>query len=162
MDRASRKHPWLEVKGLRHRCRETGAREVCSASRTRPENAELVSLRIGENNPWTLALSDVDTNGAQREQAFDLVVLIVRTEVKMQSVLYCLCLRDPNEQKSGELVRSGSDFHHIRRLLNYHPSECPLPPPSQEHRIARVDIRLLPFESHKLTLQRTPNPREVR
>ncbi len=131
---------------------------VLSASCTYSKNAELVSLRIGENDPRPLALSNVDSNSAQREQTIDFIIPIVGAEVEVQPVLYRLCLRNPNEQKSGKLVRGRPDLHYVGRFANDHPFKCPLPPASQQHRIAGVNIRLLPFESHKLDVTTTAQP----
>jgi hypothetical protein len=60
---------------------------------TRGQNAELVALRVGEYNPRLLPLSDIDTRRAQAEEALDFGVLIIGSEIDVQSVLHRRALR---------------------------------------------------------------------
>lgn len=51
------------------------------------QDAELVALWVCEQNPWLLALTDVDFAGAESQHAFDLGPLIVGAESKCRRFL---------------------------------------------------------------------------
>src|SRR5580704_11803229 len=63
------------------------------------QDAELVALRVGQDNPALLALADIGVPGAQAEQAADLLALLPvgRAEVEMEPVLDALALGHAGE-----------------------------------------------------------------
>jgi hypothetical protein len=62
------------------------------------ENAELVALRIGQNHPRNVALSNVNTRRSERDESPNLGGLIVRTKIDMETILALLRLVDSQEQ----------------------------------------------------------------
>ena len=115
----------------------------------RSEYAELVSLRVGENNPRLLALPDVRSRGAKRNQPFDLNVSVVWPEVEVQPILDRLRLRDGDEEESRQTIHSGSNLELVGVVVDDHPAERFPPPPPEAARISCTDDCLFPLEAHE-------------
>jgi hypothetical protein len=122
---------------------------------SRSKNAELVTLRVAQNDPCLVALADVSVCGPEAHKPFDLGVLIVWAEVKVKPVLARLGLWCRNEQNSRKAIFARSYLEFVGRVVNYHPAQRHLPPSTQRHWIFRFDVYLLPFEAHELSIKGT-------
>jgi hypothetical protein len=112
------------------------------------EHAKLIPLRVGEHDPWLLALSDVNSSSAQGKQTVDLLILILRAKVEVEPILARLPIKNPDKQKPRKPVRRRTDLEYLDRLVDDHPPQRPSPPASQRHRILRVNAYLFPFKTH--------------
>jgi len=113
------------------------------------QDAELVALRVCEDHPrHAIALTDVDTGGAESQQALDLGVLIVWAEVEVDTVLDALARSRREEEDAGPLLRRGSNLELDRALVDHDPTECFGPPESETDVVDRFDHHLFPCEAH--------------
>jgi len=58
------------------------------------KDAELIAFRVGEYHPRRVTLPDIGPPSTEGKETFDFCGLIDRTEVRMESVLACLLLRN--------------------------------------------------------------------
>ena len=123
-----------------------------SGWRPAAENAELVALRVGKNDPRHIPLPDVDIPGAQGEKALDLVGLIVRSEIQMEPILSRFGFGYPDEDDSWRLPGMFLDFELLGVFVHHRPAEGSSPPSPQAHRVGRVDYYLLPPQRHGYTV----------
>src|SRR5688572_4329147 len=64
------------------------------------KDAELIAFRVGEYHPRRVTLPDIGPPSTEGKETFDFCGLIDRTEVRMESVLACLLLRNRHEQQA--------------------------------------------------------------
>ena len=113
------------------------------------QDTELISLRIGENNPRLGTLADVYSCGSKAEEATHLAGLVVWSEVEVKTVFGCLGSVDPQKQKTRNDVSRRSDLEHVWMfVVDDHPVERFPPPLAQGGRVFSVNRYLLPFETH--------------
>ena len=62
------------------------------------KDAKHIAFRVGECYPRRVTLPDIRPPSTEGKETFDFCGLIDRTEVKMESVLACLLLRNRDEQ----------------------------------------------------------------
>lgn len=117
-----------------------------SAARTK--DAELVALRVGQDDPLALTLPDIDPSSSRSDQAVDFGGLVDRAEIRMPPVLAHLRLRDRHEQQTRQLVGCRPDLEFIIGFGHDDPAQSRGPPSSESNRIARVDDDLLPGQVH--------------
>jgi hypothetical protein len=121
----------------------------------RGQHAELVALRVGEYNPGLLALSDVDPLRAEADEALDLRVTVMWAEVKVQSVLHYLPLRDSDEQQPRAPIGRRTDLELLGIVVHDHPAERVQPPAAEGSGIAGVDDDLFPLDAHPQSVVRS-------
>lgn len=105
------------------------------------EYAELVVLRIGEHDPPHLALADVGVAGAEREQTFDLGVLVVGIQVDVQTILLELRVVDRNKADPGIGVITFRNQHLLLILVEHAVPEDFGPEAGERARVVCVDRR---------------------
>jgi hypothetical protein len=120
----------------------------------RSKDAELVTFRVGQDDPCLDALADIGPRGAEGEEPLDLCVLVVGTEVEVQPVLARLALRHRDEEKPRKAVFVRSDLELVGLVVDHYPAERFLPPAAKRHWIFRVNVNLLPFKTHVLSIGR--------
>jgi hypothetical protein len=82
------------------------------------------------------------------KETFDFCGLIDRTEVKMESVLACLLLRNRHEQQARHPIRSRPDPELVRGVAHDNPAQGLGPPSTKRNRIVSVNDDLLLNEIH--------------
>jgi hypothetical protein len=82
------------------------------------------------------------------KETFDFCGLIDRREVKMESVLACLLLRNRHEQQARHPIRSRPDLELVRDVAHDNPAQGFGPPSTKRARIMSGDDDLLPNEIH--------------
>ncbi len=97
-------------------------------------------------------MPDVDSTRTKSHEALDLGIVIVWTEVDVESVLDGLGFRHEREQKPGRSVDVGPNLELIWVGVHDDPSQCDAPPTSEVDRRDRVDDHLLPREAHPIKL----------
>ena len=111
------------------------------------KDAELIAFRVGEYHPRRVTLPDIGPPSTERMETFDFCGLIDRTEVKMESVLARLLLRNRHEQQARHPIRVGLHLELVRGVAHDNPAQRPptidQAPPDRE-----VDDDLLPNEIH--------------
>ena len=112
------------------------------------KDAELIAFRVGEYNPRRVTLPDIGPPSTEGKETFDFCGLIDRTEVKMESVLACLLLRNRHEQQARHPIRSRPDLELVRGVAHDNPAQGLGPPSTKRDRIVSVDDDLLPNEIH--------------
>jgi hypothetical protein len=112
------------------------------------KDAKLIALRVGEYHPRRVTLPDIGPPSTEGKETFDFCGLIDRTEVKMESVLACLLLRNRHEQQARHPIRSRPDLELVRGVAHDNPAQGPGPPSTKRDRIVSVDDDLLPNEIH--------------
>lgn len=116
------------------------------------QDAELVALRIGQDHPGDLALPNVNARSSQPDQSLHLGVLLVRTQVNMETVLPLLGFVYCQEQNPWQPVRLWLDLKHDRVVIDDHPSERLTPPAAKRNRVTGGDNDLLPLKTHGRTI----------
>jgi hypothetical protein len=111
------------------------------------KDAELIAFRVGEYYPRRVTLPDIGPPGTEGKETFDFYGLIDRTEVKMESVLACLLLRN-RQQQARHPIRSRPDLELVRGVAHDNSAQGLGPPSTKRDRIVRVDDDLLPNEIH--------------
>jgi hypothetical protein len=91
---------------------------------SRREDAELVALRIGQNDPRFVALSDIGIRRAEVDQASYLSLLVDRTEIEVKPVLDRLRLRHSSKQQARDLVGRRSDLEFFGIVVHNDPAQC--------------------------------------
>lgn len=119
------------------------------------ENAELVALRIGQNHPRNVALSNVNTRRSEREKSPNLGGLIVRTKIDMETVLALLRFVDGQEQDPWKPIWLWLNLKDGWSIVDDDPSERFAPPPAQRGGVRCGDHDLLPFKAHGRKLAKT-------
>ena len=112
------------------------------------KDAELIAFRVGEYHPRRVTLPDIGPPSTEGKETFDFCGLIDRTEVKMESVLACLLLRNRHEQQARHPIRSRPDLELVRGVAHDNPAQGLGPPSTKRDRIVSVDDDLLPNEIH--------------
>jgi hypothetical protein len=112
------------------------------------KDAELIASRVGEYHPRRVTLPDIGPPSTEGKETFDFCGLIDRTEVKMESVLACLLLRNRHEQQARHPIRSRPDLELVRGVAHDNPAQSLGPPSTKRDRILSVDDDLLPNEIH--------------
>jgi hypothetical protein len=112
------------------------------------KDAELIAFRVGEYHPRRVTLPDIGPPSTEGKETFDFCGLINRTEVKMESVLACLLLRNRHEQQARHPIRSRPDLELVRGVAHDNPAQGLGPPSTKRDRIVSVDDDLLPNEIH--------------
>jgi len=123
------------------------------------ENAEFITFRVSQNNPSLGSLAYVCVSRAESDKAFDLGFLVVRPEIEVKSILAGLGLRYRNEEKSGKAIFTRSYLKLVGLVVDDDPTERLLPPTAERFRIFRVDVCLLPFEAHAVSVGGTASPK---
>jgi hypothetical protein len=77
---------------------------------------------------------------------FDFCGLIDRTEVRMESVLACVLLRNRHELQARHPIRRRPDLKLVRGVAHDNPAQGLGPPSTKRDRIVTVDDDLLPDE----------------
>jgi hypothetical protein len=122
------------------------------------KDAELIAFRVGEYHPRRVTLPDIGAPGTEGKETFDFCGLIDRTEVRMESVLACLLLRNRHEQQAWHPIRSWPDLELVRGVAHHNPAQGLGPPSTKRHRIVSVDNDLLPNEIHVAHSARSVSP----
>ncbi len=112
------------------------------------KDAELIAFRVGEYHPRRVTLPDIDPPSTEGKETFDFCGLIDRTEVKMESVLACLLLRNRHEQQARHPIWSRPDLELVRGVAHDNPAQGLGPPSTKRDRIVSIDDDLLPNEIH--------------
>lgn len=112
------------------------------------KDAKLIAFRVGEYHPRRVTLPDIGPPSTEGKETFDFCGLIDRTEVRMESVLACLLLRNRYEQQARHPIRSRPDLELVRGVAHDNPSQGLGPPSTKRDRIVSVDDDLLPNEIH--------------
>jgi hypothetical protein len=112
------------------------------------KDAELIAFRVGEYHPRRVTLPDIGPPSTEGKETFDFCGLIDRTEVRMESVLACLLLRNRHEQQARHSIRSRPDLELVRGVAHDNPAQGLGPPSTKRDRIVSVDDDLLPNEIH--------------
>src|SRR5829696_3575895 len=125
------------------------------------KNAELIAFRVGEYHPRRVTLPDIGPPSTGR---FDFCGLIDRTEVRMESVLACLLLRNRHKQQARHPIRSRPNLELVRGVAHDNPAQGLGPPSTKRDRIMSVKTtcsqmrstsRTLPGRARRRTLLRT-------
>jgi hypothetical protein len=106
------------------------------------------AFRVGEYHPRRVTLPDIGPPSTEGKETFDFCGLIDRTEVRMESVLACLLLRNRHEQQARHPIRSRPDLELVRGVAHDNPAQGLGPPSTKRDRIVSVDDDLLPNEIH--------------
>ena len=112
------------------------------------EDAELVSLRIGQDHPRDITLPDIETRGTEPDQPLNFRLLIIRTEVDVKTVLAHLGPVVRNEQNSRQPTRLWLDLRDDRSVIDDHPPQNLTPPATKRNRVTGGDDHLLPLDTH--------------
>jgi len=112
------------------------------------KDVELIAFRVGEYHPRRVTLPDIGPPSTEGKETFDFCGLIDRTEVRMESVLACLLLRNRHEQQARHTIRPRPDLELVRRVAHDNPAQGLGPPSTKRDRIVSVDEDLLPNEIH--------------
>jgi len=112
------------------------------------KDAKLIAFRVGEYHPRRVTLPDIGPPSTEGKETFDFCGLIDRTEVRMESVLACLLLRNRHEQQARHPIRSRPDLELVRGVAHDNPSQGLGPPSTKRDRIVSGDDDLLPNEIH--------------
>ncbi len=112
------------------------------------KDAELIAFRVGEYHPRRVTLPDIGPPSTEGKETFDFCGLIDRTEVRMESVLACLLLRNRHEQQARQPIWSRPDLELVRGVAHDNPAQGLGPPSTKRDRIVSVDDDLLPNEIH--------------
>jgi hypothetical protein len=125
------------------------------------KDAKLIAFRVGEYHPRRVTLPDIGPPSTEGKETFDFCGLIDRTEVKMESVLACLLLRNWHEQQARHPIRSRPDLELVRGVAHDNPAQGLGPPSTERDRIVSVDDDLLPNEIHVAHSARRSRKRTV-
>jgi hypothetical protein len=112
------------------------------------KDAKLIAFRVGEYHPRRVTLPDIGPPSTEGKETFDFCGLIDRTEVRMESVLACLLLRNRHEQQARHPIRSRPDLELVRGVAHDNPAQGLGPPSTKRDRIVGVHDDLLPNEIH--------------
>jgi hypothetical protein len=121
----------------------------------RTKNAEFVAFRVSQDDPGLGTLADVSICRSKSNQSCDLSFLVLWPEIEVKPVLARLGLAYRNKQKSRKSSFARSYFELVGLVVDNNPPERGLPPAAKGHRICRVNVDLLPFESHALSIGAT-------
>ena len=124
-----------------------------------PEDTELITLDIQQDNPRLIALPDVSSTCPQAQESLHLGLLIVRSEVGMNPVLPRLLLVSGYEHHSGGGRRNRPDLELLISVDRHDPPQGVAPPLSERPGIQRRDDYLLPHQCHPVTVPRSPHRR---
>jgi hypothetical protein len=131
------------------------------------QDAELVSLRIGKDNPGLSAgLADADPARPERNKAANLLIAVrgAAGEVKMHPVLDRLGVGDRHEAHADGCVLVSPYDDLVLPLGQNLPAECLCPEPCQAGQVVSVNDDVVESDGHadsmRGTLDRIPgNPR---
>ena len=121
---------------------------------SRGQDTEFVSFRIGHDNPWCVALTDVDAAGPKAQESLDLRLLIVGHPIKVEPVFTPFVLGNLDEHHAGHLTRGRSQLDSVTVFAHDLPPRRGLPPSRECHRIAAVHNNFLETKSHAPRLGR--------
>ena len=121
---------------------------------TRGQDTEFVSFRIGHNNPWCAALTDVDAGGPEAQESLNLRVLIVGHPIKVEPVFKPFALGNRGEHHAWHLTGGRSQLDPVTVLAHDLPPRRGLPPSREHLRITAVDNNFLETKSHAPRLGR--------
>jgi hypothetical protein len=99
---------------------------------------------------------------APSDETLDFCGLVDRTEVRMESVLACLLLRNRHEQQARHPIRSRPDLELVRGVAHDNPAQGLGPPSTKRDRIVSVDDDLLPNEIHVAHSARSVSQADLR
>lgn len=122
------------------------------------EYAELIAFWISEHDPRCVALADVHACRSERDEAFDLGILVIRSEVEMQPVLVLLDLGHRLKKHPRQLIDVRADLELLRVVVDDDPVERLKPPLTKRNGISSVDDDLLPFNTGTDTTDRAAEP----
>ena len=125
----------------------------------RPQDIELVAIRIGHDHPADLPLADVDPAGTQGLQPGDLGGLVTGPQIQVQPVLDDLALRYLQEQQVGDDAILPAPLRRLENDLAFllerpPPAERRLPEGSDLGRVTGIDAQTLDAYIHAPTLIR--------
>ncbi|MDF3017939.1 MAG: stress-inducible protein [Thermomicrobiales bacterium] len=112
------------------------------------KDAQLIAFRVGEYHPGRVTLPDIGPPSIEGKEAIDFCGLIDRTEVKMDSVLACLLLRNRHKQQARHPIRSRPNLARVGGVAHDNPAQGLGPPSTKRDRIMSVNDDLLPNEIH--------------
>jgi glycosyltransferase involved in cell wall biosynthesis len=115
--------------------------------RARAEDAELVGLGIGHDDPTDLALADIDPPGAERDEPLHFRVLVVGTQVEVDAVLHRLAFRDLQKEDVGAIAARLDPPLTILGAVQLE-AERLAPEGRDEEWIGAVDHDVLPAKGH--------------
>lgn len=130
----------------------SGSRQQLPTSAAK--NAELVTFWVCQYDPRLFTLTNINTLCAMGYQTSHLSVLVIRSEVEMQSALSLLALIKPDEVQPRQAIRLRADLELLSRRVDHHPTKSLGPPLPQAHRVDRVNNHLFPFQGHPPNLDR--------
>ena len=118
------------------------------------QDTELLSFRIGKNNPGCAALADVDAAGPEADESLDLRLLVVGHPIKVEPVLAPLGLGNLDEHHAGCLARGKSQLCDAAIRVHNLPPRGGLPPSRERRTITTVDNNFLETKDHVSRLGR--------
>lgn len=127
------------------------------------EHTELIAVGVSENNPrHTRSLADRHILSAQADQPLDCSLLIVRSQIEVETVLDGFVLRHPEKQEIRyDPVLRASRWRLKRDLITIRvrppPTECGFPEGRALRWIVTVNADALNANAHGITLY-TPHP----
>ena len=87
------------------------------------KDPELIAFRVGEYHLRRVTLPDIGLPSTEGKETFDFCGLIDRTEVRMESVLACLLLRNRHEQQARHPIWSRPDLELVRGVAHDNPAQ---------------------------------------
>ena len=127
-----------------------------------PHDAELVSLRVGENGPGLGAgLPDVDRARPERQKTVNLLITIrgAAGEVEVHTVLNRFWIGDGHEADADGCVLVSPDDDLALALGKDLPAERTRPEPGQPRQVVRVNDDVLKSDRHADSMRGTPAER---
>ena len=116
------------------------------------EDAELIALGVGQDDPWLIPLTNVDAPRAVGDESGYLGVLVIGTEVEVQSTLGRLGLVEPDEVQPRHAIGFRPDLELVGRGVDDDPAKRVGPPLPQARWVHRVNKYLFPFQGHRANL----------
>jgi hypothetical protein len=101
------------------------------------------------------ALAHIGVPRSKSNKPFDLGILVIWPEVEVKPVLARLGLWHLNEQKSRKATLALSYLELVGLVVDHNPAERFLPPAAKRHGIFCVNVYLLPFKPHGLSISGT-------
>lgn len=127
---------------------------IDACSRAGSKDAELVAFWIEKDDPRLLTLADVGSVCAQCQKPINLTLLVLWTEVGVDSVLRGLHLCNQCEDHPGSRIFVRTDFELFVAVDCYDPAQRISPPATERLRIGGVNDDLLPLKRHCTTVSR--------
>jgi hypothetical protein len=100
-------------------------------------------------------LADIGVRRSKSNKPLDLGILVIWPEVQVKPIFARLGLWHRNEQKSRKAIFAWSYLELVGIVVDRDPAERFLPPAAKRYGIFRVNVYLLPLETHVLSIEGT-------